>query len=90
MNTILYIQNLKCGGCEATIKSKLLRLQGVEKVVINHTNNTVSCEHTDAIDIDHIIGVLSKLGYPVVEETNSFEKKAKSYLSCAIGRIRKN
>jgi hypothetical protein len=33
--------------------------------------------------------LLSKLGYPVEGEQNPLLRKAKSYVSCAVGRINK-
>ncbi|MEO6303476.1 MAG: heavy metal-associated domain-containing protein [Bacteroidia bacterium] len=31
----ILIANLKCGGCENTIKSKLSKIEGVESVTVN-------------------------------------------------------
>lgn len=78
MKTILHIQNLKCGGCEATIKNKLSRLHDVKNVVIDHETDSVSFEHMSDTDLSLISTVLSKLGYLVVSEENSLGKKAKS------------
>lgn len=36
------IQNLKCGGCETTIKNKLQSLKGIDDVSTNLKNSTVS------------------------------------------------
>lgn len=89
MKTTLYIQNLKCGGCEATILNKLSRMHGVKNVRISHDTNSVSFDHDADSDIELVQRVLSKLGYPVIDEENSFTKKAKSYVSCATGRLKK-
>lgn len=89
MKTILKIQNLKCGGCENTIRKKLNRLPFLNDLDINLEDSTVSFKAIPPEDMELVVLKLSELGYPVSDETNSFGKKAKSYLSCAIGRIQK-
>ena len=62
MKTTLLIQNLKCGGCETTIKNKLSRLHGVKNVVIKNEEASVTFDHEDNTDIELVQRVLSKLG----------------------------
>ena len=89
MKTILEIQNLKCSGCENTIAKKLNTLPFVSNLEINVDNSTVSFDAVPPNDTERVVLKLSELGYPVLEERNSLGKKAKSYLSCTIGRIQK-
>lgn len=49
MKITLEIQNLKCGGCTQTISSKLLALQGVYAVTVNHENHTVTFNHENEL-----------------------------------------
>jgi copper chaperone len=80
------IENLKCGGCAATIKKGLLSIKGVDDIVINIEDSIVSIETKG----DVLIAVkekLSKLGYPEVGDKNTVLHKAKSFVSCAVGKM---
>lgn len=89
MKTTLEIQNLKCGGCESTIRKKLNKLPFINDLDINLEDSTVSFKAIPLKDTERVIERLSELGYPAVDATNSLRKRAQSYLSCAIGRIQK-
>ena len=87
MKTSIEIQNLKCGGCATTISNKLNALKDVGNVSIDVENSTVSFDHTNTIVFEAVKKTLAKLGYPLMDEKNSFDQKTKSYISCAIGKI---
>ena len=87
MNTTLEIQNLKCGGCANTIINKLSNLKGVQKVVVDNDTNTVSFDYENKDVLLATQDLLAKLGYPIVGEKNAITTKAKSFVSCAVGRI---
>ena len=89
MTTTLEIQNLKCGGCAHTITSKLNNLEGIQNVSVDTNSNTVSFENELASEVESATKLLSKLGYPVNGDVNSIGKKAKSFVSCAVGRMAK-
>ena len=84
--TVIKIENLKCGGCAATIKKGLLSIENVSDVLVDVANDTVSIT-SENILIDVIKEKLSKLGYPEVGDKNTIVHKAKSFVSCAVGRI---
>ena len=86
MKTDIQIENLKCGGCAATIKKGILSIDGVEEVAIHVENSMVSIS-SDETNIELIKTKLSKLGYPEVGDKNTIVHKAKSFVSCAVGRI---
>ena len=90
MKTTLKIQNLKCGGCAHTIITKLNSLEGIKNVSVDTETNTVSFENELTIGVESTTTLLSKLGYPVDGDTNSIGKKAKSFVSCAVGRLAKS
>lgn len=87
MKTTVEIQNLKCGGCAHTISTKLAELDHIEDILVNPDENTVSFSYEEQNNLDRAVELLSKLGYPVTGAPNSYSKKAKSYVSCAIGRL---
>jgi copper chaperone len=86
MKTDIQIENLKCGGCAATIKKGILAIEGVNEVYINVEESVVSItSENDNLEVIKL--KLSKLGYPEVGDKNTIVHKAKSFVSCAVGRI---
>ncbi len=84
----IQIENLKCHGCANTIIKELSEIKGVDTVAVDVENSTVKVNTSDTILIT-IKEKLSKLGYPETGDANNLMHKAKSYVSCAIGRINK-
>lgn len=83
----IFIQNLKCGGCASTITKKLSSLNIVKTVQVNVEEAKVEVELFDENALSNIKAKLSSLGYPEQTEKNSIGKKAKSVLSCSIGKL---
>lgn len=83
----IYIENLKCGGCAKTITSELSGIKGVDNVDVNVTDSKVTFNSPDSL-VETIKEKLSKLGYPEVGDTNNIMHKAKSFVSCAVGRMK--
>ncbi|MDR0802551.1 heavy metal-associated domain-containing protein [Fluviicola sp.] len=78
------VENIKCGGCMNSIKTALLKIAGVQNVSIDKDTETVTIDSTT--DKNILVQELSKLGYPE-KGKNNLMKKAKSYVSCAIGKM---
>lgn len=86
------VNNIRCSGCSNTIKKALTEegFEGVEvdlsceprKVTVNVQNEASSA---------HFRAILRKLGYPLFDEEislgNSAVLKAKSFVSCAVGKF---
>jgi copper chaperone len=90
MSHTVQIDNLKCGGCANTIRTSLLALPGVSGVTVDHDASSVSFE-ADASQVDAVKAKLRALGYPesgTVDGLSAIASSAKSYVSCAIGRVR--
>ncbi len=83
------IANLKCSGCENTIKTKLMSIEGVEVVKISQEEDTVTIEHSDDVSREVLTKKLHSLGYPEATEDNGLLLQLKSYASCMVGRINK-
>jgi copper chaperone CopZ len=81
MKTTLYIQNLKCSGCETTIINKLSALKGILNIFIKLQYDSVTFEHETNDTVDKAKKILSRIGYPSFSNKNSLEKKAKSFVS---------
>ncbi len=67
-----------------SIKTALMKISGVENVSIDKDTETVTIDGT--ADKDMLVGELSRLGYPETGN-NDLLKKAKSYVSCAVGKM---
>ncbi|WP_264559083.1 heavy-metal-associated domain-containing protein [Flavobacterium sp. N2270] len=87
MKTRIHIQNLKCGGCANTIIKNLTQLNAISNVEVDVEDSVVSFEMESEKDLEQVKTTLKKIGYPEDGEANSLGSKAKSYVSCAIGKI---
>jgi copper chaperone CopZ len=87
MKTILKIQNLKCGGCANSILSKLKVLNNISDVRVDVAQAEVCFEWEDELALSNAKETLKLMGYPEVGDDNTFGTKAKSYISCAIGKM---
>ena len=87
MKTKLIIQNLKCGGCANTVTTRLSQVDNISEIQVNNDDNSVAFSYKEDSNLEEAIHLLSKLGYPVDGEDNTLSKKAKSFVSCAVGRM---
>ncbi len=87
MNTTFIIQNLKCGGCANTITTKISALENVNNVAVDVEASSVSFETHSEEDIITVQNKLAAIGYPTEGENNSVVSKAKSFVSCATGKM---
>ena len=78
------VENIKCGGCMNSIKTALLKLEGVTEVIIDKEIDTVTI--TGTVNREDVVNKLNDLGYPE-KGNNTLIRKAKSYVNCAIGRM---
>jgi copper chaperone CopZ len=87
MKTTIYIQNLKCGGCANTITKNLSTIEAVSEVTVNVEESSISLTYLNDEKLTEVKDKLKVLGYPEDGEANSLGSKAKSYVSCAIGKM---
>jgi copper chaperone len=80
----IQVENIKCGGCMNSIKNALNQLPLVDEVTIDKDTETITV--IGDIDLSILIEKLNALGYPE-KGKNTTLKKAKSYVSCAIGKM---
>ncbi|MBK6998360.1 MAG: heavy-metal-associated domain-containing protein [Lewinellaceae bacterium] len=87
MTQIFEVENIKCGGCMNTIRKGLEQMPGVSSAQPENEHGTVTVDFDESkVAPDAISLKLADMGYPLVGE-NNFGKKAKSYVSCMIGRV---
>jgi copper chaperone CopZ len=87
MKMTLYIQNLKCGGCANTITKNVSSIDAVTEVFVNVEKSAISFDYPSEEKLIEVKEKLKTLGYPEDGEANSLGSKAKSYVSCAIGKM---
>ena len=90
MNTFtIEVDNLKCGGCANTIRKSLTEMAGVIGVEVDADIKTVTFSGDETIR-ENVVSKLKSLGYPEKGTTHGIESgvaTAKSFVSCAIGRM---
>ena len=86
MRHTLEIQNLKCGGCANTIITKLNAMNEISDVSVNVETSEVSFNFNSKENLELVETKLIKLGYPPLGVNNSLTTKAKSFVSCAVGK----
>ena len=91
MNYEVSVENIKCGGCANTIRTRLEKLDGIDSVTVDVESGRVTVDG-DGNTRQNVIERLASLGYPEtgsVEGIRSATAKAKSFVSCAVGRMEK-
>lgn len=87
MKQIFEVENIKCNGCMNTIRKGLEQMPGVAAAQPDNQTGTVAVDFDEnSVTSDAIAAKLAQMGYPLIGE-NTFGKKAKSYVSCMIGRM---
>lgn len=87
MRIKINIQNLKCGGCAHTITTKLTELNGINNVEVHVESTSVSFNYNNDVELALVKNKLKTLGYPIEGGKNSVISKAKSFVSCATGKM---
>ena len=85
----IIIANLKCDGCAHTIRTKLTELPGVESVVVNLDEDSVTITHAETASREEFTQKLHTLGYPEATEENGLLLQLKSYASCMLEKKKK-
>jgi len=83
------IENLKCGGCARSILKGLAELPGVTNSEVDMDQQLVKYEGTEATRLQ-VADKLRAMGYPergTLHGLSAGVANAKSFVSCAIGRI---
>lgn len=83
------VENIKCGGCANTISSKLNALDIVDSCEVNVEQGLVTVNGDEA-NRNEVAQLLLQLGYPesgTAEGLKAAKARAKSFVSCAVGRI---
>jgi len=85
--TTIEILNLKCGGCANSIKKGILSIEGIDEVSVELETSKVIVSTTNEDLLLKVKEKLASMGYPEVGDANTILHKAKSFVSCATGRM---
>ena len=88
MKETIIVQNLKCGGCAKTITDKLSEIERISDIKINIEESEIHFNYVNQSDVEVVKNKLSALGYPSIDDDNSVLSKAKSFVSCASGKLK--
>lgn len=92
----LQVENIKCGGCASSIRKGLLSDTRVKDVNVDVEQGKISIEMSehsseqDESTRSDLLAALLKMGYPesgTAEGIKAAKARAKSFVSCAIGRV---
>ena len=89
MNYSINVENIKCGGCAGTITKKINAIDGVEATEVDIENGIVKVDGAEGLQ-ERLTATLLKLGYPesgTAEGIAAVKAKAKSFVSCAVGKL---
>lgn len=85
----LEVENIKCSGCANSITKSLLGIEGVLEVKeVDLENQIIHLNVSDDCQVEPISDKLKSMGYPPKGDNDWF-LNAKSYVSCAIGKVTK-
>jgi len=87
MSTTIEIVNLKCNGCVNTVKKGVLSIEGIDEVDVDLDASKVIVPTQDENLVKEVKAKLSKMGYPEIGDANTMMHKAKSFVSCATGKM---
>ena len=87
MTTTIDILNLKCNGCVNTVKKGLLSIEGINEIDVDLENSKVFVPTDNEKVLYEVKAKLSKMGYPELGDANTMLHKAKSFVSCASGKM---
>ncbi|MCB1864216.1 MAG: heavy-metal-associated domain-containing protein [Chromatiales bacterium] len=85
----LQVENIKCAGCANTIRKAVGEDDRVRGVDVDIDNQIVRVDAEEDAR-EQAVATLARLGYPLagsVKGLSSAGAKARSFVSCAIGRI---
>ena len=90
MKHTIEVENIRCGGCVKTISKRLLENNAIDAVDVQIDDQIVVVESNDENGKQVAIDILASLGYPEkgsVEGLDALKGKAKSVVSCAVGKM---
>ena len=86
MREILTVNNIKCGGCETTVRTNLTKIDGVQNIRVDASTGEVEFDYPNEVTLEKVKQKLNNLGY--TESDPNLLDTAKSYVSCMMGKMK--
>lgn len=83
---VFSIENMKCNGCATTIRRSLMKLDGVEDVMIYVEEGQVEVAGMQLPNRASLADALVALGYPE-QGTGTILQAGMSYVRCMLGKF---
>lgn len=66
--TIIKIEGMVCSGCENRVQNALKTMEGIEEVVANHKNGTVTITSKNEVEKSAMMEKIKDLGFEIKED----------------------
>ena len=66
--TIIKVEGMVCNGCENRVQNALKDIKGVEKVIANHTEGTVTVTSSNEVERNILEEKIEDIGFEVMED----------------------
>lgn len=66
--TIIKVEGMVCNGCENRVQNALKTIKGVENVVANHINGTVTVTSSNEVEENTLKEKIEDIGFEVKED----------------------
>ena len=66
--TIIKVEGMVCNGCENRVQNALKTIKGVENVVANHINGTVTVTSINEVEENTLKEKIEDIGFEVKED----------------------
>ena len=66
--TIIKVEGMICNGCENRVQNALKDIKGVEKVIANHTEGTVTVTSSNEVERNILEEKIEDIGFEVKED----------------------
>ena len=86
MRETLIVNNIKCGGCETSVREGLTKIEGIDNVEVSAATGEVTFDFLDNASLEIARRKLHNMGY--TESDPDLLDTAKSYVSCMIGKMK--
>jgi len=91
-----HLENIKCGGCANSIRKQLEALEEIQAATVDIEGGRVSMELASGVEAteavrEKLAQLFLNMGYPESGSVEGFKAagaKAKSFVSCAVGKMR--
>lgn len=83
----IFLDNIKCGGCANNISISIDKIGGISDIEVFPDDDKIILSYENEVAKQAALSKLADMGYPL-KGTSNLTQKGKSYVSCAIGKVK--